>query len=118
MHNNKAGKLDSKAVECVFLGVDDLKKGFRLLRLHDRSVCISRDVVFDESVFPLLDDSADAQERRHANTDDQSVTVVISPTSSPGGGTSGGVSSAVSSSVPPAGVPRSLRVDRRPSGHS
>ena len=51
----KAGKLSARAVECVFLGVDSMKQGYRLYRLDNSSICISRNVVFDESVFPWLD---------------------------------------------------------------
>ena len=55
LHNPDAGKLGERAMECVFMGVDNLKKGFRLLRLSNMSMVVSRNVVFDESSFPLLD---------------------------------------------------------------
>lgn len=54
---DSAGKLLPRAVECTFLGVDQLKAGYRLLRLsgYGRSVIISRDVFFDESSMPMRD---------------------------------------------------------------
>jgi hypothetical protein len=53
VHIPDAGKLDPRAVEAVFLGIDDVKKGYRLLRLSDRKIVVSRDVTFNETKFPF-----------------------------------------------------------------
>lgn len=50
VHSND--KLFSRAIQCVFLGYPHLKKGFKLLRLDNKSVMVSRHVKFLEHIFP------------------------------------------------------------------
>lgn len=52
----KLKKLDPRSVKCVFLGYCSDRKAFRLYSLETRRLVISRDVTFDESVFPSFDD--------------------------------------------------------------
>ena len=63
LSKNKTGKLAERAVECVFLGVDSMKQGYRLYQLDNGAVCISRNVIFDESVFPFAD-RADTKDKK------------------------------------------------------
>jgi histone deacetylase 1/2 len=46
-------KLEFRSKECVFLGYSNLHKGFKCLDAKTGRVYISRDVVFDENVFPF-----------------------------------------------------------------
>lgn len=46
-------KLQFRSKECVFLGYSNLHKGFKCLDAATGRVYISRDVVFDEEVFPF-----------------------------------------------------------------
>ncbi|WVZ57430.1 hypothetical protein U9M48_007816 [Paspalum notatum var. saurae] len=48
-----ARKLAFRSTKCVFLGYSSLHKGFKCLEPSTGRVYISRDVVFDESVFPF-----------------------------------------------------------------
>lgn len=41
-------KLDKRSVTCVFLGVSEHTKGYRLFNVENSKLLISRDVVFDE----------------------------------------------------------------------
>jgi histone deacetylase 1/2 len=50
-YNNR--KLDFRSKKCVFLGYSSLHKGYKCLHLPTNRVYISRDVVFDEGVFPF-----------------------------------------------------------------
>lgn len=61
MHRPGTGKTDPKAVRCVFLGIDSIKKAYRLYRLDTGSVSLSRDVVFDESRYPFLEKHPSSQ---------------------------------------------------------
>jgi len=45
-------KLQPKAVKCMMVGISDEHKAWRLLDLKTKKVIISRDVIFDEAVFP------------------------------------------------------------------
>jgi histone deacetylase 1/2 len=49
--NNK--KLQFRSKRCAFIGYNNLHKGFKCLDVSTGGVYISRDVVFDESVFPF-----------------------------------------------------------------
>lgn len=51
----KQGKLESRALKCVFLGFPERIKGYKLWFLEPGSQkhIISRDVTFKEDVFPL-----------------------------------------------------------------
>jgi hypothetical protein len=46
-------KLQFRSKQCVFLGYSTLHKGYKCLDLKEGRVYISRDVVFDEHVFPF-----------------------------------------------------------------
>ena len=46
-------KLSFRSTRCVFLGYSSLHKGFKCLDLTTGRIYISRDVVFDEEVFPF-----------------------------------------------------------------
>ena len=94
-----AGKIAARAIECVFIGVDSLKKGYRVYRLDTGAVCVSRDVVFDESVFPL----ADVREKSDDAADDSSVSLNIN--------ISGGVDETKSGSSVPASACQRGTVD-------
>jgi hypothetical protein len=46
-------KLEFRSKECVFLGYSNKHKGFKCLDLSIGSTYISRDIIFDENVFPF-----------------------------------------------------------------
>lgn len=46
--DQKRKKLDDKAEKCVFLGVSDLSKAYKLFNPLTKKIVINRDVVFDE----------------------------------------------------------------------
>jgi hypothetical protein len=48
-------KLQFRSKKCVFLGYSTLHKGYKCLDTSSGCVYISRDVVFDESVFPFAE---------------------------------------------------------------
>jgi histone deacetylase 1/2 len=50
-YNNR--KLEFRSKKCVFLGYSSLHKGYKCLHVPTNRMYISRDVVFDESVFPF-----------------------------------------------------------------
>lgn len=50
-YNNR--KLEFRSKQCVFLGYSSLHKGYKCLHIATNRVYISRDVVFDENVFPF-----------------------------------------------------------------
>lgn len=52
-------KLQFRSKQCAFLGYSNIHKGFKCLDISTGRVYISRDVVFDENIFPF--------ERLHAN---------------------------------------------------
>ena len=45
----KCSKLDPRSKKCIFVGYDDVTKGYRLWDPTARKIVISRDVIFDES---------------------------------------------------------------------
>ncbi|PNF20906.1 hypothetical protein B7P43_G11180, partial [Cryptotermes secundus] len=49
---NVKDKLDSRAVECIYLGSARDAKGYRLYSVNEKKIRISRDARFEESVFP------------------------------------------------------------------
>lgn len=48
-----SNKLQPRSLECLFLGYSPHHKGYKCLHLPTKRLYISRDVVFNESVFPL-----------------------------------------------------------------
>jgi histone deacetylase 1/2 len=44
-------KLEFRSKQCVFLGYSDLHKGYKCLDISTGRLYISRDIVFDETVF-------------------------------------------------------------------
>jgi hypothetical protein len=50
-YNNR--KLQFRSKQCVFLGYSNLHKGFKCLYVAEGRVYISKDVVFDEDVYPF-----------------------------------------------------------------
>lgn len=48
-------KLNFRSTRCVFLGYSSKHKGFKCLEPNSGRVYISRDVTFDESIFPFAD---------------------------------------------------------------
>jgi histone deacetylase 1/2 len=46
-------KLDFRSKKCVFLGYSPIHKGYKCLHVPSNRVYISRDVIFDEHVFPF-----------------------------------------------------------------
>jgi len=48
-----AHKLAFRSIQCVFLGYSTLHKGYKCLDLDSGRIYISRDVIFDEDVFPF-----------------------------------------------------------------
>ena len=51
--DDKRGKLDAKAFEVTLVGYESGAKGYRLWDRHARTLRLSRDVTFDEDVFPF-----------------------------------------------------------------
>lgn len=51
----KGDKFQPRGIPCVFLGYPPLTKGFRLLNLITNETFVSRDVKFNEKVFPFND---------------------------------------------------------------
>jgi len=49
-----AHKLQFLSTQCVFLGYNNLHKGFKCLEVSTHLIYISRDVVFDEEVLPFV----------------------------------------------------------------
>ena len=51
--HNVDDKLGKRSIKCVFLGYPDGVKGYRLLSLETYKIITSRDVIFNENVFPF-----------------------------------------------------------------
>jgi Integrase core domain len=66
VHKDNRKKLDPKAIEATFIGYEPGSKGYRLWDKRTRSVILSRDVKFDEDLFP----SQKSDETRPTNTTD------------------------------------------------
>lgn len=67
-------KLQLRSKECVFLGYSNMHKGFKCLDVATGRVYISRDVVFDEDVFPFSKLHPNAGARLKSDT------LLLSPT--------------------------------------
>jgi histone deacetylase 1/2 len=57
-YNNR--KLQFRSKQCAFLGYSSLHKGYKCLHIPTNRTYISRDVVFDETVFPFSQISSDS----------------------------------------------------------
>ena len=53
LHPYNKHKLQYRSKQCVFLGFSNLHKGFKCLEISSGRVYISRDVTFDETIFPF-----------------------------------------------------------------
>jgi histone deacetylase 1/2 len=53
LHPYNNHKLAFRSKECAFLGYSNLHKGFKCLDISSVRIYISRDVTFDENVFPF-----------------------------------------------------------------
>jgi histone deacetylase 1/2 len=71
-------KLAFRSVQCVFLGYNHLHNGFKCLEVKTGRVYISRDVVFDETVFPFSKLHPNAGARLHSEISLLSSTLVNS----------------------------------------
>ncbi|CAL1379865.1 unnamed protein product [Linum trigynum] len=54
-------KFGERGRACVFLGYPSSQKGYRLLELSSQKLIVSRDVIFDEAVFPFHTLTSDIQ---------------------------------------------------------
>jgi hypothetical protein len=70
-------KLELRSTRCVFLGYSNLHKGFKCLDVSKGRIYISRDVIFDENVFPFATLSPNAGVRYHSD-------VLLLPSTDPG----------------------------------
>jgi histone deacetylase 1/2 len=59
-------KLEFRSRQCVFIGYSPLHKGFKCLDVSSGRVFISRDVIFDESIFPFSELHSNAGARLRA----------------------------------------------------
>ncbi|GBM87359.1 hypothetical protein AVEN_112786-1 [Araneus ventricosus] len=62
-------KLHSKAKECVLVGYPEGVKGYKLWDLKKKSFFTSRDVIFEENIFPF-------KEERHQNQSEEKTAVL------------------------------------------
>ena len=53
LHPYNTHKLQFRSKQCAFLGYSHLHKGFKCLDISTGRIYISRDVVFDETMFPF-----------------------------------------------------------------
>ncbi|XP_015158466.1 uncharacterized protein [Solanum tuberosum] len=56
--DQKRKKLDDKGEKCIFLGVSDQSKAYKLYNPNTKKILVSRDVVFDENQFWLWNKNA------------------------------------------------------------
>jgi len=64
-------KFDPKTPKCVFIGFKRGTKGYILLNIQSREFFVSRDVVFDEHVFPYKKIGDTSNETDSPNIHDQ-----------------------------------------------
>jgi hypothetical protein len=53
LHPYNSRKVEFGSKQCIFLGYSDMHKGYKCLEVSTSRVYISRDVIFDEEVFPF-----------------------------------------------------------------
>ncbi|KAK9715248.1 hypothetical protein RND81_06G152600 [Saponaria officinalis] len=69
-HPRKDGdKFASRSRRCIFVGYPFGKKGWEVYDLDSKDFFISRDVVFDESVFPMHNNNSNNDERKYTGGD-------------------------------------------------
>lgn len=59
-------KFDFRSKQCTFLGYNNLYKGYKYLDISTSRIYISRDVIFDEEIFPFSKLHANAGARFRA----------------------------------------------------
>ncbi|XP_072090611.1 uncharacterized protein [Arachis hypogaea] len=47
-------KLDKRSRKCIYLGIQSGTKGFLLMDVHNKQLFASRNVIFDEHIFPYV----------------------------------------------------------------
>jgi histone deacetylase 1/2 len=75
-------KLEFRSKKYVFLGYSSLNKGYKCLHIPSNRIYISRDVVFDENVFPFSSSAStpvDAPSASSPVSIDQFVDAAYSP---------------------------------------
>jgi hypothetical protein len=60
-------KLQLRSTRCIFLGYSNMHKGFKCLDISKGRIYISRDVIFDESIFPFASMHPNAGARYHSD---------------------------------------------------
>jgi hypothetical protein len=73
-------KLVFKSKQCIFLGFSSNHKGYRCFDLVSRKVYLSRNVVFDESLFPAIHRSLSPAPSRDVLPAESSLTVTVPET--------------------------------------
>lgn len=68
-----AHKLSFKSKQCTFIGYSSLHKGYKCLHVPSEGVYISRDIVFDEYVFPFFE----KYEVRNRHTSPNMTTTIL-----------------------------------------
>ena len=58
----KEKKLDYKGEKCIFLGVSEMSKAYKLYNPITKKIVISRDIIFDEGSFWKWDDNTIKQQ--------------------------------------------------------
>jgi hypothetical protein len=91
-------KLAFQSTKCVFLGYSHLYKGFKCLEVKSGRVYISRDVVFDETLFPFSKLHPNAGARLRSE-------VLLLPTSPVNSSSSGGDNTSDLSNDSPTNLP-------------
>lgn len=56
--DRNADKLDLRGIKAMMIGYPCNKKGYKVFDLAKRRILISRDVVFEENIFPLRIDES------------------------------------------------------------
>lgn len=62
-----ARKLQFRSLQCIFIGYSNLHKGYRCLHRSTRCILISRDVIFDENVYPFSQANSSISHKFHQN---------------------------------------------------